>query len=165
MSNEQIHEWDLLAKQVAELAEIPAPTFGHWLATGLIRPVRVWGRGRGRRYRFSLANLVETMVVAHLRKRRVAKDRLYQIVEELERNRPLVEGEERMLTLVTDGRQMVKIIVGESALADFVRHFEGGGLLAVPLDELRAKALAWVKTLDLAPTLPGLFRMEVQRDV
>lgn len=158
MSGNQVREWDLLAKQVAELAGVPAPTFGHWLATGLIRPVRVWGRGRGRRYQFSLTNLVEVMAVTHLRKRRIAKDRLYCVVDELERNRQLVEGEEGMLTLVTDGKQMAKILVGEHDLADFIRHFGGGGLFAVPLDEFRDKALEWVESQRLADQ-PSLFSL------
>ena len=158
MSDRQTREWDLLAKQVADLAGVPAPTFGHWLTTGLIRPVRVWGRGRGRRYQFSLTNLVEAMVVSHLRKRRIAKDRLYRVVDELEKNRRLVEEEKGMLTLVTDGKRMVKILVGEHDLADFIRRFEGGGLFAVPLDEFRDRALEWVESQRLAgqPPLFGL---------
>ena len=131
---------DLTAKQVAEIANVPAPTFGHWLVTGLIRPIRAWGYGRGRRYVFSLANVVEAMVVTDLRNRHVPKHKLYAVVREIEKHRSLVESSKDMLTLVTD-TVTARVIKGEQELAQFVRNFDGGPLIAVPLDTLREEAL------------------------
>lgn len=134
----------LQATQVAQLAKLKTPTFGHWLSTGLIKPAHARGRGRSRRYLWSLTNLVSVLAAAELRRRGVPKWDLYKVVEVLEENRDLIEAEDGMLTLVTDGQE-AQVVVGERALAEFMRSFDGGPIMAVALDKLKEKALNWVQ--------------------
>lgn len=122
-------------REAAQITGVPIPTLSYWVTTGVIRPKEAKGEGRGRRYVFSLLNLIEILTVARLRKRGLPMQRLRRAVEVLERrvdvSRPLA-----MLTLVTDGEDLFKVVEGEGELARVVRCHDGQGVFAIALDEL-----------------------------
>lgn len=124
-------------REAAAITGVPVPTLSYWVNTGLIRPERAWGEGRGRRYQFSLLNLVEIMTVARLRKHGLPMQRLRKAVEALERHRDEVTRPLAMLTLVTDGRDLFEVVEGEAELAKVVRCHDGQGIFAIAIDELR----------------------------
>jgi len=122
-------------REAAQITGVPIPTLSYWIATGVIRPKEARGEGRGRRYAFSLLNLIEILTVARLRKRGLPMQRLRRAVEVLERrvdvSRPLA-----MLTLVTDGQDLFEVVEGEGELARMVRCHDGQGVFAIALDEV-----------------------------
>jgi len=122
-------------REVAQITGVPIPTLSYWVTTGIIRPKEAWGEGRGRRYRFSLLNLIEVLAVARLRKKGLSMQRLRKAVEALERrvdvSRPLA-----MLTLITDGKDLFEVVEGEGELARVVRCYDGQGAFAIAIDEL-----------------------------
>ena len=124
-------------REAAAITGVPVPTLSYWVNTSLIKPEKAWGEGRGRRYQFSLLNLVEVMTVARLRKHGLPMQRLRKAVEVLERHREEITRPLAMLTLVTDGRDLFEVVEGEEELARVVRCHDGQGIFAVAIDELR----------------------------
>ena len=119
-------------REAAQITGVPIPTLSYWVTTGIIRPKEARGEGRGRRYVFSLLNLIEILTVVRLRKRGLPMQRLRRAVEVLERrvdvSRPLA-----MLTLVTDGQDLFEVVEGEGELARVVRCHDGQGVFALSL--------------------------------
>ena len=122
-------------REAAQITGVPIPTLSYWVTTGIIRPKEAKGEGRGRRYVFSLLNLIEILTVARLRKRGLPMHKLRKVTEALEQrvdvSRPLA-----MLTLVTDGQDLFEVVEGEGELARVVRCHDGQGVFAIALDEI-----------------------------
>ena len=141
-------------REAAQITGVPIPTLSYWVTTGIIRPKEATGEGRGRRYTFSLLNLIEILTVVKLRKRGLPMQRLRRAVEVLERrvdvSRPLA-----MLTLVTDGQDLFEVVEGDGELARVVRCHDGQGVFAIALDEVYREvkkgideaAMHWVKVV------------------
>ena len=123
-------------REAAEITGVSVPTLSYWVNTGLIKPARAWGEGHGRRYAFSLLNLIEIMTVARLRRHGLPMQRLRKAVEALEQHRDEVSRPLAMLTLVTDGRDLFEVVKGEAELAQVVRCHDGQGIFAIAIDEL-----------------------------
>ncbi len=121
-------------REAAEIAGISVGTLSYWVRTGLVVPRASVGDGRGRRYQFSMLNLIEIMAVDRLRRRGLPMQRLRKAVDALEEqvgSRPLAR-----LTLVTDGEELFRVVEGDEELATVVRRHDGQGVFAITLGNL-----------------------------
>jgi DNA-binding transcriptional MerR regulator len=121
------------AKVVKELTGVSRMQLQHWDKTGIVKPSRRIGIGKGSRREYSFRDLVQLKVAKRLREEGISLQKIRKALEYLRRNFPDVGVPLAELRFLTDGTDIFVLSQDPKAILDALK---GQFVLSFALGEL-----------------------------
>jgi DNA-binding transcriptional MerR regulator len=134
------------ARLVREIAGVSRMQLQHWDRTGIIRPSRQIGTGKGSRKEYSFKDLVQLKVAKRLRDEGISLQKIRKALEFLRKNFPDVKAPLAELRFLTDG---VDLFVLTDQPAVILDSLKGQFVLSFALGEMIDSLKGTVKELEV----------------